>query len=77
MINSRASHKCRFEELENMQEMGSTRINSTTQVIGTKPKKMRIKYDAPTIWTTICTIIDEFGKGLVSKMHDGIIKQDH
>ena len=58
--NKFSSHEQRFEELKNMQEMGSTRIDSITPVIRTKPKRMRIKYQAPTIWTMNSTLIYEF-----------------
>ena len=66
------SHESRFDQLEHAHEMGLTRMDSISQSIGNKPKKMRLEYDAPTVWTTISTIIDEFEKGMVSKVKEGI-----
>ena len=66
------SHESRFDQLEHAHDMGLTRMDSISQSIGNKPKKMRVEYDAPTVWTTISTIIDEFEKGMVTKVKEGI-----
>ena len=46
------------------------------KTIGTKPKRIRLEYDAPTLWTTISTMIDEFEQGLVSKVKEVLIKPE-
>ena len=54
--------------------MGLTHMDSISQSIGNKPKKMRLEYDAPTMWTAISTILEEFKKGMVSKVKEGMTR---
>ena len=54
--------------------MGLIQIKSIAQMIGTKPKRMKIEYNTPTLWTTISMMIDEFERGHSVKIC-GAIKQ--